>query len=284
MEELMTCHDDIQRFLNRVAADRIMWSLKCDGYRVRAEAPSYTSRNGKPYKNFGCFDEDLYRLGKILGLSHEYFDGEAMQRGVGFDEGGGNMRRKSGANDADLYLNLFDVVIPEIQEVRYNELKRAYEEFIKGPNDNRLMLLPHQFAPQHFKNEDAVMALVDNCILLGFEGIVAKNADAYYQHRRSADWLKAKRFQTVDLPVIGKYEGKGRNAGRLGGFICLYGAREVRVGSGISDNLREYYWHNPLPPIIEVKKQEDTKKGSVRFGSFERVREDKDEVDTPKGE
>ena len=113
----------------------------------------------------------------------------------------------------------------------------------------------------------------------GFEGAVAKNLNAVYEFDRSANWLKLKFVETLDLEVVGSYVGTGKNALRLGGLIIkMQDGTNVNVGGGYQDVQRDEFWkkrNEMVGKIIEVKFQEKTKDGSLRFPVFIRVREDK---------
>jgi len=113
----------------------------------------------------------------------------------------------------------------------------------------------------------------------GYEGAVIKNLDAPYGFKRTRDWLKLKFEDTTEVTIIDFQEGTGRNAGRLGAFICkTEDGVEVNVGGGFSDVQRTKFWerrNSLLAQTIEVKFQEQTKDGSLRFPVFVRIREDK---------
>jgi DNA ligase-1 len=113
----------------------------------------------------------------------------------------------------------------------------------------------------------------------GLEGAVVKDLDAHYLFKRTDAWLKVKFTSTYDIPVVAVQIGRGKYAGSLGKLVCLYKSRTVRVGSGLSDELRDLWWAKPeliVGKTIEVKADEDeTHKGSLRFPRFVRIREDK---------
>ena len=77
----------------------------------------------------------------------------------------------------------------------------------------------------------------------GFEGIVAKNASAPYEERRSPEWLKVKVHQEEEL-VIGGFtppRGSRRHLGAL--LLGAYRGRNLvfvgKVGTGFTDAILE---------------------------------------------
>jgi DNA ligase-1 len=73
-------------------------------------------------------------------------------------------------------------------------------------------------------------------------------------------------------------EGTGKHSGKLGSFVVDYKGVEVRVGSGLTDDLREQIWSDKATHIgrtIEVRYQEETPDGSLRFPTFVCFRNDK---------
>ena len=87
----------------------------------------------------------------------------------------------------------------------------------------------------------------------------------------------------MDLEVIVIEEGKGKNANTCGALIVDFLGNKVRVGSGLTDELRKEFWTNPdniIGKIIEVKYKEVSENKSnnaksLQFPVFIRVRDDK---------
>lgn len=109
--------------------------------------------------------------------------------------------------------------------------------------------------------DDGAAALLADCKAIGFEGFVAKKADAAYSPgRRSPCWLKAKAVSRRELVVGGWEEGGGGRSGRIGslavGWVdpahrdawpdgpCLRWAGQV--GSGLNEPLLRQ-----LQPVVE---------------------------------
>lgn len=116
----------------------------------------------------------------------------------------------------------------------------------------------------------------------GEEGIMINLNDEPYSFKRSNALLKVKKMQDVDLPVIRLEEGTNQNEGKLGAFVVLYKGNEVRVGSGISKDLREKVWKDKNSYIgltITVQYFEETTNAdggiSLRFPVFIDFRYDK---------
>lgn len=77
---------------------------------------------------------------------------------------------------------------------------------------------------------------------------------------------------------------QAKNANTLGTILCEYKGNIVKVGSGFTDEQRNYYWNNSdeiVDKIITVKYKEETKNKdgsySLQFPVFQTVRFDKAE-------
>lgn len=141
-------------------------------------------------------------------------------------------------------------------------------------------------------SEDEVFTLYNACRDAGLEGVIVKDPTAFYVKKRSISWMKIKAEETIDLPVIGAFEGMGKYAGSLGGLIVSHKGVSVNVGSGFSDDQRHEYWQamkedqihvergerskcQLIDCPIEVQYQEIMPSGSLRHPVFVRLRRDK---------
>jgi bifunctional non-homologous end joining protein LigD len=159
---------------------------------------------------------------------------------------------------------------------------------------------PLQLAPHWEERGRAVFAEIEK---LGFEGMVAKRADAPYRAGRSPAWRKIRIQKTGDFAVVGWSAGRGARSG----FGALHvaardseGLRYVgRVGSGFTekqllairraleaDERKTPPCHGSLPSargahwvkprlVVEVRYVEWTADGSLRQPVFLRLRDDK---------
>ena len=143
-----------------------------------------------------------------------------------------------------------------------------------------------ELLPILYQGDDTAMIteLLEEEIAKGEEGIMINLLDATYEFKRTNNLLKVKKFDTCDLRVIGFEEGLGKFAGMLGAFVCEYKGNQVKVGSGLTDELRKEVWNNQnkyLNTIIEVSYFEETKDAngipSLRFPTFKDFRLDKTE-------
>lgn len=113
----------------------------------------------------------------------------------------------------------------------------------------------------------------------GEEGIIVKNPNAKYQFKRSNDWLKFKNKDTIDVKVIGIFEGEEgtKYEHTLGGLILDYNGTTLKCGSGFTDDERDSIWKDRdsyIGMMCEISYMEETKTGSLRHPVFERFRFD----------
>src|SRR5512144_477349 len=66
------------------------------------------------------------------------------------------------------------------------------------------------------RSEAAAFGFLDEALVAGHEGLMAKSLDAPYEAgNRGASWLKIKRAHTLDLVVLAAEWGHGRRTGKL---------------------------------------------------------------------
>jgi DNA ligase-1 len=128
-------------------------------------------------------------------------------------------------------------------------------------------------------------------VAAGEEGSVVKNFLAIWKDGTSPDQVKVKIEFVCELRVVGFKEGKGRNKGRLGAFLCesAEGLVEVSVGGGYKDAERIRMWNEResyLGKIFAVKSNDliqnrDTpEKWSLFLPRFTEERKDKTTADS----
>ena len=113
----------------------------------------------------------------------------------------------------------------------------------------------------------------------GGEGLILKRCAAGYSpEKRNFDLMKIKEELTLDLIVVGTFEGQGKYRGTLGGLVVRdrYGI-DHKI-SGMTDAQRYDWWTDKssiLNKIVEVKAMKKLKDGKLREGRFKAIRYDK---------
>lgn len=175
----------------------------------------------------------------------------------------------------------------------------ALFERIEKPFEN-LFLVPNALA----KNEAEVKALFNRVINKGGhkysvvnmkgvevtytmpkgEGVMVKKLKRPYEFKRSDAVLKVKEFFSMDLRIVGAYEGEkgSKYEGMLGGIELASDCGTIKTdcGSGFDDGQRFELWMRHLAGklvggIVEVTGFEVTEDGSLRFPVFQRERDDR---------
>lgn len=270
--------------LDEIIEKGVYISPKYDGYRCLAIVDNGTvtllSRNGTEYYNFPTVAE---ALGYNFPEGQYVFDGEimsddfqAMQRSA--------FANKRGTTVGDVKFHIFGYIpFDEWKAQKFkmktsDRLKELYrldeEEKFAG---DALQVVTHVFT----RSLDEILRLEKEYLEQGYEGAMALPDIPYYLGKKSNRLLKFKTMESQDCEVIGFYEGKKgtRLEGTFGGFIVKQeDGQECRVGTGFSDEDRNHLmltfdtWYNT---IIEVKYQELTNDGIMRFPVFMRKRPDK---------
>jgi DNA ligase-1 len=203
--------------------------------------------------------------------------------GTEFNEASGQVRQKSGTASG-LVLNVFDCIArgewaakrTRTFKERRADLQRVLEFCIA---DSRSCV---RVVPQTVVNSPSgaeLFAARDAFMEQGFEGAMAKRLDASYNFKRSSDLLKIKSFLDADGVVVGVVEGRGKFKGMLGALVVDFDGVTTEVGSGFTDEQRRMLLANSqgiLNKHVEVKFQNRTPDGKLRFPVFCRTRPDKD--------
>ncbi len=252
---------------------------KLDGIRcfaiVKDDTALLYARSGKLITNFDdTIGEELIKLGDGC------YDGEIM--GKDFIDLMRQAYRKENADVSDAYLALFDFLPLEEWESRDAKLT-ASERYLELATR-----IGYNFGLRYLKrvnrsiveaDYEKIKSLHDEYVSKGYEGAMVKDLDAPYKFGRGPEVMKLKAFHDVDLTVERLIEGTGKHSGKLGSVVVNYHGVEVQVGSGFSDELRDTIWSTPdmfINRTIEVRYQEVTPDGSLRFPTFVCFRNDRD--------
>ncbi len=233
-------------------------SPKIDGVRGSIKEGRIFSFSGKP----------------LLGMDHLIkgrpsnieFDGEINIPGMSFDKASGLIRSNNPTPQA--WFSAFDLpLLKGGLHLRYPELLALNEPYLMSSVVTHTIL----------HNKEELLEYYAYCVRMGYEGIMIKNYDSPYERKKGWHWMKLKPVDPVDIEVTGIYEGKlnSKYQGMVGGLYADFKGSVVDVGSGLSDEQRRMWWKNPeliIGKTIEVKYQEITKAGSLRFPRLNRIR------------
>ncbi len=253
---------------------------KLDGIRcfsiVRSGEVLMFARSGKLIKNF-----DNTIAPELAKLGDGCYDGELM--GQDFTALMRQAYRKDNVDTSGTYLALFDFLPLEEWDAKIGIMscEERFETLLDRCDTSEVDLETIQ--PVERTEVDVLWSAIkeehDRYVAEGFEGAMIKIKDAPYKFGRGYEVMKLKAFHDVDLEVKGLLEGTGKHSGKLGSFQVLFNGVEVQIGSGLTDELRENIWRDPdnfIGRTIEVRYQEVTPDGSLRFPTFVCFRNDRD--------
>jgi DNA ligase-1 len=278
----------------------VSMSLKLDGIRCSIlidEDIKYLSRQGVGIEGLNEITKAL----EEFNLEGHFIDGELIRKNIDNLSSDDNFRLttrivNSKSNDKiGLEFVIFDIVPIEDyhkgkSKIQYKERLELMEELI-GEGNEFIRLVP-KFGVTN-KVEDVYNKL-DEVVANNQEGLMLNTLDGVYGFgKRPKDILKVKKFEDADVLVTDILEGEGRLKGKLGKVEIQFKYKGKiytnYIGSGFSDEEREYYWDNQdmlIGKIITIKYFELSKneKGNIgfRFGTWkgsEYIRTDKEGID-----
>lgn len=114
------------------------------------------------------------------------------------------------------------------------------------------------------QNTETVEKFFDDAVKDGWEGIILRTTDSPYEHKRSKNLLKVKKFEDAEFEIVDIQEGTGNWAGAATGIFCKLEKEYHHLGKteftanldGTMENARE---------ILKNRKQYIGKKVTVRF-------------------
>lgn len=270
----------------------IIITQKLDGIRavakVRDKNVEIFSRQGKPIEGLIDIEKELREL------EDGFYDGELLLNKKNIPSKDLYRETVQVVNSKNEYkrnvvFNIFDSIPLKDFVIGYsqfdcvNRKRFVYEELREIEPD---WLKPVEILYHGRYDKRIVRQELDKQISLEHEGVMVNLANAPYEGKRTKNILKVKAMQDCDLKIIGFEEGTGKNKGTLGAIIVDYKGFKVKVGSGFTDEDRNYFWSNQkelLERIITVQYFEETtnKKDnslSLRFPVYRELREEGKEV------
>ena len=245
------------------------------------------SRNGKELNNFNNLQEELIEKVRTNPINDALvIDGEVVSKN--FQELMKQIHRKEVVQNQDATLFLFDFLPLEKFKAgfykkpyrsRTSSLEKWYNEYIQ--NSDKIKLIEKKLVNLDSSAGLSVFRNFNNeSIVQGYEGIMIKDPESFYECKRSTTWLKLKPVIEISLEVKNFEEGTGRNLGKLGAIIAegIDNGKffKLNIGSGFSDKQRESFWkdkHKLIGQIVEIKadsisKSQDGEYWSLRFPRF----------------
>ena len=269
-----------QKFeLKRIAGmNEVFVEPKLDGIRcfaiVENNEAKLFARSGKLITNF---DDTIGSA--LVDLGDGCYDGELM--GEDFIAIMRQAYRKENVDQEGTYVALFDFL--PLDEWKTNKTimttKDRYHELIA--RISRCKKSDYVKSVDRFLVDSSyseIMKLHNTFVSNGYEGAMVKTIDAPYNFGRSYDIMKVKEFHDADLYIESIEEGSGRHAGRAGAVVVDFKGTKVKIGSGFSDDERINIWNDQdsfIGRMIEVRYQEVTPDGSLRFPTFVCFRNDR---------
>lgn len=169
-------------------------------------------------------------------------------------------------------------------KLTYKQRRKTYLEPL-SKEINELGLENIEVVPLVYEGTDQskIQELLDKADADGWEGLML-NKDTKWKNKRNNGILKVKSFKHADILCTDVIEGDGKYKGTLGLIKCDYKGNELGVGSGFTDEQRNYYWNNKediVGKIVQIKFKTETKNKqgglSVQFPIFQTIRIDKTE-------
>jgi len=261
---------DPKRVSFPVYVDTKLDGIRCITVREGVELKLY-SRNMKEFRNYPTIAEELKKLNLDVRFDGEITMGhfQNLMRTLSRKEDGIELAK-------DAVYNIFDVM----------DTTKTFRERLASLDDikkridqlelTHLRIVTHRYAD----DENELKAFYTSQLEAGQEGIMVKDLGAMYEFKRSYSWMKMKPCNDIDIRIVSVQEGLGKYTNMLGAFICeLPNANIVQVGSGLTEVERQEFWKNKdtlIGRMIEVKYQEFTLEGTLRFPVFKRFRNDKE--------
>lgn len=274
-------------------------SQKLNGSRCFYYKGQLYTRQGKVYTGCEHIINDLNKLeefyrdevhskpfmydGELILKDDTLSDSDRFQKGVG-------IANSDSKEKTELKLVIFDTMPVEefengVSTKTYKDRKHTLEIYKK---DIKFLGLKNiEIVPMFYEGTDQseIWKWLDYAEKNDMEGVMV-NLDTPYECRRVKTLIKIKKFFDTDLRCLRIEEGDGKYKNTLGAIVCAYKGCEVKIGSGFTDEQRNYYWNNSdeiINKIITVKYKEETKNKnggvSLQFPVFQCVRFDKDMED-----
>ena len=181
--------------------------------------------------------------------------------------------------DRDIFSKYYfqtEIINPKSQYERLTWLRDVVNPIIKELELKQIEIVPLYTCRNHMKE---IKELTGKFIADGYEGSMIKQMDKPYKFDRHDFWLKNKPIKEVEAKIIDFKEGEGKYENTLGAIIVELPNGKICKVSGMPEDIRDEIWNNKekyLNKLVEIKYQELTPDGVLRFPRVEKIRLDKD--------
>ena len=282
----------------------VIGTPKLDGIRALVIDGKLVSRNFKPIPN--NFTRHFFEStlsdgmdGELMLASPKSSNGKSIvieegeiylpPQEVDFNKIQSAVMKHDGTPEVEFHI--FDWVTDSLEEPYIDRLKKIEKWYSLGARD-RVKIVQQKL----INNEQELIAYEEECLALGYEGIMVRQPLSKYKCGRSTEnegiLLKIKKFLDAEAVVIGFKEkmtnentkekdafGKTKRSSKKDGMVPAgtLGTVLVRdpksgiefgVGSGFNDEMREEIWNNQdeyLGKYLKYKYQELSKDNVPRF-------------------
>ncbi|MDN2663655.1 DNA ligase [Psychromonas sp. 14N.309.X.WAT.B.A12] len=232
-------------------------SEKLDGIRAYWDGHKLLSKQGNIFTAPDWF---------VAHFPTQAVDGELWIARQTFEQVSSIVRTRDSQNP-DWQLVRFMIFDLPTSQYPFGERVAAMQKLVTTTDSAYFKLIPQQ----KIKDNAALFNLLDKVVNEGGEGLMLHHQDALYQHIRSRDLMKLKRFEDAEATVIGYLPGKGKYQGLLGALqVETEDGIRFKIGTGFSDKERK----NPPPigSVITYRYTGKTRHNIPRFASFMRIR------------
>jgi DNA ligase 1 len=260
--------------------------IRCTVIKENGETSFYT-RKGLPIlglldlkQEFGGLPDNTVYDGELLMVNVDELDSKTLFRKT-------QQKVRKDGNKTDIEFHMYDMLpLDEFKEGKSKlgafDRKEGVYNLVRNLGFSFIKNVPILYFGS---DKTEVMRLLKEAVEQGQEGVMVSPVHSKYECKRSSNLLKVKEMKTVDLRIIGFEEGEGKFVGTLGRLNVDYNGSSLGVGSGFTDNERDYIWSNRNKMVgriaeIQYFEESENQNGgeSLRFPVFVRFRDDKDEV------
>jgi DNA ligase-1 len=164
-------------------------------------------------------------------------DGELFSDKFSFNKLNGLIKRQTASKEdieerKNIKYHLYDVMFDEGYEKRY--------DFIKNFASDNIEVIPSY---EIIATDENIKKYLEQFLAAGNEGLMIRQLDMPYDHKRSWQLVKVKVFEDEEFDLVGFVEDKRK--GFVGAFTVTDGTHTFNAGaSGQSEDDRAYMWNH----------------------------------------